>query len=320
MSRTPRDPAMRSPRARWYRRGDAHPAPLHDRRHRPVALRSRRGRPRPDAHHARHRQAQGDRQGGPPADVAPRRQPRAVRRADRGARAWPDVRRRHPGQRRARLAQPARFARARGDRLVPRRAGRPLARGAPRRRAAVHAPAPRLRAARRRDGARAASRAGTRCTCSTSSASGPRWTAASSATGCSRPTSASAGSRRSAASCASAVPDRRTTGRDSRSTRSSCSRPTSVSTSRRSRRSGCRPRSSARRGGAARLRARRARARRSLAGLPRRGPRAALNRTVRASNPLIDPRYLDSSIERNISESVASLRIVLSGSTKGRGV
>ena len=39
-----------------------------------------------------------------------------------------------------------------------------------------------------------------------SSASAPRWTAASSATGSSKPTSASAGSRRSAASCANAVP------------------------------------------------------------------------------------------------------------------
>ena len=71
-----------------------------------------------------------------------------------GARPRPDVRRRHPGQRRARLAEPARLARIGRDRLVPRRARRPLARGAPRRRAAVRAAAPRLRAARRRDGAR----------------------------------------------------------------------------------------------------------------------------------------------------------------------
>ena len=42
-----------------------------------------------------------------------------------------------------------------GDRVVPRRAGRPLARGAPRGRAGLRAPAPGLRAARRRDGARA---------------------------------------------------------------------------------------------------------------------------------------------------------------------
>ena len=110
------------------------------------------------------RQAQGDRQGRPPADLAPRRQPRAVRGADRGARPRPDLRRRHPGQRRARLAQPARFARVGRDGLVPRRAGGPLARGAPRRRAAVRAAAARLRAARRAGWRRAASRAGTRCT------------------------------------------------------------------------------------------------------------------------------------------------------------
>ena len=57
------------------------------------------------------RQAQGDRQGDPPADVAARRQPRAVRGADRGAGPRPDVRRRHPGPRRSRLAGPARLAR-----------------------------------------------------------------------------------------------------------------------------------------------------------------------------------------------------------------
>ena len=87
-------------------------------------------------------------------DVAARRQPRAVRRADGRPRPRPDVRRRHPGQRRPRLAPPARLARGDRDGLVPRRAGRPLARGAPRRRAALRAAAPGLRAARRRDGAR----------------------------------------------------------------------------------------------------------------------------------------------------------------------
>ena len=46
-----------------------------------VAVRSRRGRPRPDPHHPDRRQAQGDRQGRPPPDVAARWQPRAVRRA-----------------------------------------------------------------------------------------------------------------------------------------------------------------------------------------------------------------------------------------------
>ena len=74
-------------------------------------------------------------------DLAARRQPRAVRRADRGARPRPDVRRRHPGQRRARLARPARLARERRHGVVPRRAGGPLARGAPRRRAALRAAA-----------------------------------------------------------------------------------------------------------------------------------------------------------------------------------
>ena len=53
---------------------------------------------------------------------------------------------------------------------------------------------------------RVASRAGTRCTCSTSSACARRSIAASNATACSSRTSASAGSRRSAASSASAVP------------------------------------------------------------------------------------------------------------------
>ena len=101
------------------------------------------------------RQAQGDRQGRPPADVATRWQPRAVRRADGRARARADVRRRHPGERRARVAAPPRFARVGRDRVVPGRARRPLARGAPRRRAAVRAAPPGVPAARRRDGPRA---------------------------------------------------------------------------------------------------------------------------------------------------------------------
>ena len=87
------------------------------------------------------RQAQGHRQGRPPPDLAARRQPRAVRRAQPRAGARPHVRRRHPGQRRPRLAPPARLARVGGHRLVSRRARRPLARGAPRRRAALRAPA-----------------------------------------------------------------------------------------------------------------------------------------------------------------------------------
>ena len=78
---TPAAPPAR--RAVIPSRRDARPASLHHRSHRPVALRPGRGRPRADADHARRRQAQGDRQGRPPADVAPRRQPRAVRGADR---------------------------------------------------------------------------------------------------------------------------------------------------------------------------------------------------------------------------------------------
>ena len=50
------------------------------------------------------RQAQGHRQGRPAAHLAARRQPRAVRRADRRPRPRPDLRRRDPGERRPRLA------------------------------------------------------------------------------------------------------------------------------------------------------------------------------------------------------------------------
>ena len=89
---------------RWYRR--AMPVP---RRYTTEAIvlsqvRPGRGGPGPDPHHADRRQAQGDRQGRPSTDVAARWQPRAVRRADRRARARPDVRRRDPGERRACLA------------------------------------------------------------------------------------------------------------------------------------------------------------------------------------------------------------------------
>ena len=65
----------------------------------------------------------------------------------------PDVRRRHPGQRRARLAAASGFARVGGDRLVSRGAGGPLARGASRGRAALRAAAAGVRAPGRRDGA-----------------------------------------------------------------------------------------------------------------------------------------------------------------------
>ena len=57
---------------------------------------------------------------------------------------------------------------------------------------------------------RVGSPAGTRCTSPTSSACGPRSTAASSATGCSRPTNGSAGCRRSAGCSASVARARRT--------------------------------------------------------------------------------------------------------------
>ena len=66
----------------------------------------------------------------------------------------PHLRRRHRGPRRPRLAPAAGLARERGHRLVPRGARRPQPRGAPRRRAAVRAAPPRLRAARRGHGAR----------------------------------------------------------------------------------------------------------------------------------------------------------------------
>ena len=69
------------------------PATLYDRCDRPVALRLRRGGPDPDAHHARARQDQGDRQGHPAPDVADRGEPRAVRRAEARPRPRADVRR-----------------------------------------------------------------------------------------------------------------------------------------------------------------------------------------------------------------------------------
>ena len=133
------DPSSDHPAAGMlmYRRIDAHPAPLHDRSHRPVPLRPGRGGPCPHAHHADRRQAQGHRQGRPSADVAPGWQPRAVRRTDRRPGPWPDVRRRDRSPRRACLAEPARLARVGGDGVVPRGTHRPLARGAARLRAAV---------------------------------------------------------------------------------------------------------------------------------------------------------------------------------------
>ena len=158
---------------RWYRRSDAHPAPLHDRRHRPVPVRPRRGGPGPDAHHADRRQAQGDRQGRPPADVAARRQPRAVRRADRRPGPRPDLRRRHRGERRARLA-----ASCATRSSAPRRRGTSPSWPTARSRSATRP----SRCTRSCGGPTscstpgwrpAASRAGTRCTCSTSSASRP---------------------------------------------------------------------------------------------------------------------------------------------------
>ena len=71
-------------------------------------------------------------------------------------------------------------------RLVPRRARGPEPRGAPRGRAAVRPAPPRLRAARRGDGARAGRPLVRDAPRGRARASGPRSTAASSATGCSR--------------------------------------------------------------------------------------------------------------------------------------
>ena len=99
------------------------------------------------------RQDQRDRQGRPAADEPARWQRRAVRRAAPPAGPRPDLRRRHPGQRRPCLAGPARLARVDGHGLVPGRAGRALDRGAPPGRAALHAAQAGLRAARRRDAA-----------------------------------------------------------------------------------------------------------------------------------------------------------------------
>ena len=165
-------------------------------------------------------------------DVAARRQPRAVRRADRGPGPRPDVRvvtQVSVGHawlrlRDARVAATAWYLAELADRsLEERHAAEPLyvllrrayelldagmAPGRVARWYEMHLP--------------------------TSWASRPRWIAASSATGSSSRTSGSAGCRRWAASCASAARARRTTGQACRSRRSSCSRPTSAWTSRRS--------------------------------------------------------------------------------------
>ena len=103
----------------------ADPAPIHDRCDRPVALRLRRGRPDPDADHADLRQAQGDRQGDPPADLPDRRQPRAVRGAAASllarGRTFDVVTQVSVGHAWLNLRDSLESC---GDRLVPRRAGR----------------------------------------------------------------------------------------------------------------------------------------------------------------------------------------------------
>ncbi len=106
-------------------------------------------------------------------DLAARRQPRAVRRADRRAGARPDVRRRHPGQRRPRLAQPARFARV----ARPPPGTSPSWPTARSRSATRPSRSTRCCDARTSCSTRgwrpAGSRAGTRCTCSTNWAQRP---------------------------------------------------------------------------------------------------------------------------------------------------
>ena len=144
------------------------------------------------------RQAQGHRQGRPPADLAAGRQPRAVRRADR--RRWRAAGRSTSSPRSA-SGTPGSTCAIRSNRRPPpgTSPSSPTARS---RSATRPSRSTRCCAGRtscstpgwRPDGWRA----GTRCTCSTSSASAPRSTAASNATGSSRPTSASAGCRRSA--------------------------------------------------------------------------------------------------------------------------
>ena len=270
-------PAVRSPSARWYRRDDAHPAPLHHRRDRPVALRPRRGGPRPDPDHARARQAQGDRQGHPAPDVAARRQPRAVRRADASAlargRTFDVVTQVSVGHAWLHLrdslesAATAWYLAELADRsLEERHAAEPLYALLRRAYELLDAGMAPGRVARwyemhLADELGAAARGGPLRRVRP----GPRGRRAR-----------SAGCRRSAASCASAVPGRRTSGRGSRSRRSSCSRPTSASTSRRSPRSAsARPSSARSRPRCATFVARRAGARRALAAVPRRGPDGA---------------------------------------------
>ena len=202
---------------------------------------------------------------------------RAVRRAQR--RRWPAAGR-STSSPRSRVGHAwlrlRDCARERGHRLVPRRAGRPQPRGAPRGRAAVRAPAPRVRAARRGHGARARGalvrdapgrRAGR------APRGGPLRRVRPDARG-RRDVPLGAAARRRAVRAAARA--RRRSAPGCRSTRSSCSRPTSAWTSRRSPAlrlaDGVRARG---RGGDARLRARRAGARRPVAGVPGRGPIAA---------------------------------------------
>ena len=171
-------------------------------------LRPGRGGPRPDAAHARRRQAQGDRQGRPPADsrasaAASSRSPSCTVVLARG-RTFDVVTQASVGHAWLTAARPARESAATAwylaelaDRSVEERA---------RGRAALRAAAPRLPAARRRDGARAR-RALVR--------DGPARRARRAARGralrrvrprCSRRTSGSAGCRCSAASLCQRCP------------------------------------------------------------------------------------------------------------------
>ena len=141
-------------RGRCYRRADAHPPSLHDRGDRPVALRSRRGGPRPDPHHPAGGKlkaiAKGIRR--PTSRLGGSLEPFAeLTVALARGRTFDVVTQVSVGHAWLNL----RDARERGDRLVPGRARRPVPRGAPRRRTAVPPPPASLRAARCRDGTRA---------------------------------------------------------------------------------------------------------------------------------------------------------------------
>ena len=173
-----------------------------------------------------------------------RRQRRAVRRARRSSSRAVAPSTSSPRSSVApRLAATPRRARIDRDGLVRRRARRPGRRGARRRAPGLRAAAARLPAARRRHGARAR-RALVRVGPRRRARRAPRARALRRVRPrCSRKASASAGCRRSAACSARRTRRRRPSTSASRSTRSSCCARIDGSTSRPSRRCGCRPRS-----------------------------------------------------------------------------